>query len=161
MTGLAILPLPGFVAIASYLAGKISSITGPRLPMLIGLITAGIGFFLLLMIREHTPNYIMLIFPLAAIGFGTAFTMPAATIVAISAAPENRAGIAAGALNASRQVGSLIGVAVFGAIINSSKNFISGMHITLAIGGTIFFCGAVMTALFVQTSGYCEDNISV
>ncbi len=150
MTGLAILPLPGFVALASYIAGRIASITGPRLPMIAGLIIGGIGFFALLIVGRHAPSYLLLALPLAAIGFGTAFTMPAATIAVINAAPKDQAGIASGALNASRQVGSLIGVAIFGTIITTSANFIFGMQITLLIGGCIFLIGALVTAVFLQ-----------
>lgn len=99
MTGLAILPLPGFVALASYLAGKMASMTGPKLPMISGLIIGGVGFLSLLIVEQEAPSYLLLILPLAAIGFGTAFTMPAATIAVIHSSPKDKAGIASGALS--------------------------------------------------------------
>lgn len=149
ITGFAFLPLLGVIAITSYWSGRVASITGPRIPMIIGLAIGAIGFLTMLIVSNHTP-YSMLILPLAAIGFGIAFTMPAATIVAINAAPENRAGIASGALNASRQVGSLIGVAIFGTIINTTAHFILGMHISLVIAGIAFFLGYLATLIWVK-----------
>ena len=118
--------------------------------MMIGLFVGALGFFSMLITTEDIA-YGMLILPLAAIGFGSAFHMPAATFAAIHGGPEGRAGIASGALNASRQIGSLIGVAVFGTIINMSQHFISGMHTTLLIGGTTFLVGTGAVWLLVHT----------
>ncbi|HVV69250.1 MAG TPA: MFS transporter [Gammaproteobacteria bacterium] len=143
--GLAILPLTGIVTVASYVSGKVISTEGSKLPMLIGLIIGALGFAALLITDKNTAYY-WLILPLAAIGFGTAFTMPAATITAIQVAPENRAGIASGTFNASRQLGSLLGVALFGTIIASSTHFMTGMHITLIIGSALYFMGSLLAA---------------
>lgn len=114
-----------------------------KLPMTIGLIVGAVGFLSLLIINESI-SYAFLVFPLIAIGFGIVFTMPAATTAAIHSAPRDKAGIASGALNASRQIGSLLGVAVFGTIINLSQHFMTGMHITLVISGLLFLIGCLM-----------------
>jgi len=153
MTGLAILPQTGIVAIGSYLGGKIASKIGPKMPMVFGLAIGAAGFFLLLIAKQDTA-YLLLILPLIAIGFGTAFTMPAATIAVINSVPENRAGIASGALNASRQVGSLLGVAIFGTIISTATHFTTGMHNALLIGGTAFLCGCLMTLLLIKQTRF-------
>ena len=148
VTGFAFMPLLGVIAIASYLGGKMTSIAGPRWPMIIGLTTGAFGFFAMLIVVTQT-SYILMVLPFAAMGFGIAFTMPSATIAVIHDAPEEKAGIASGALNASRQIGSLLGVAVFGTIIATTTNFISGMHVTLLIGGIAFLCGCIMTLVCV------------
>ncbi len=44
----------------------------------------------------------MMILPIAAMGVGITFTMPSATIAVIHATLEAKAGVATGALNASR-----------------------------------------------------------
>ncbi len=150
MTGLALLPTLGVTAIGSYLGGKITSVIGPRLPMLIGLIIGMSGFFCLLIVGEHTPPYWVLVLPLLAIGFGPSLTMPAATIATINATPEDRAGLGAGAFNASRQVGSLIGVAIFGTVITTTSHFILGMHVNLLIAGTAFLGACILTVVYVS-----------
>lgn len=149
-TGWAIFPLVAFIALFSFLSGRIASKTGPKLPMVIGLGVGTLGFFAMMIVRQTGPDYIFLILPLVAIGFGAAFTMPAVTIATINSVPGNCAGIAAGALNTNRQIGSLIGVAVFGTIINTTPSFISGMRISLMIAGCAFLTGCVLTLINVN-----------
>jgi hypothetical protein len=79
--------------------------------MLVGLTLGALGFAGLIAAGRST-SYWVLIPPLVAAGFGMAFTMPAATAAVIEAAPADRAGIASGVLNASRQAGGAIGVAL-------------------------------------------------
>lgn len=150
ITGLAILPQTGLSALASYFGGRVASVSGPKLPMVIGLALGAVGFFGMLIAGEHTPPYLALMLPLALIGFGVTFTMPASTIAIINSVPSERAGIASGAFNTSRQVGSLIGVAVFGTILNTSTNFITGMHIGLVIGGVAFVLGCIATLIWID-----------
>ncbi len=149
ITGLAILPQTAFIAIASFLAGRITSKFGPKWPIIIGLIMGASGFLALLITQATTPSYWILILPLVAIGFGAALAVPATTIAVINAAPNQCAGIASGAFNASRQLGSLMGVALFGTILNGSARFITGMHITLSLGAIAFLFGSVLAWLFV------------
>ena len=149
ITGFAFLPFLGTNALGSYLGGKLTSISGAKLPMSIGLLIGAIGYFTLLIAKEHTP-FIFLILPMIAIGFGLAFAIPAATVATVHSAPEGRAGIASGALNASRQIGSLMGVAIFGTIIMISKNFIVGMHETLIIGGLLYLVGCAAVLLWIK-----------
>ncbi len=150
ITGLAIFPQTAFVALASYIGGRITSVNGPKLPMVIGLAIGAVGYFSMLMIEAHSPPYFLLILPFIAIGFGGALTMPASTIAIVNAVPNEYAGVASGAFNTSRQIGSLIGVAVFGTILNMAPHFISGMHIGLMIGGLAFLLGCIATLLWVN-----------
>src|SRR5205814_133187 len=66
----------------------------------------------------HTP-YPYLAVPMAASGAGISVTMPAATAAVVEAAPTGRTGVASGALNAARQVGSALGIAVLGALLGA------------------------------------------
>ena len=79
ITGFAFLPFLGTNAIGSYLGGKLTSVSGSKLPMTIGLLIGAAGYFTLLIAKEHTP-FIFLILPMIAIGFGLAFAIPAATV---------------------------------------------------------------------------------
>ncbi|OGT51045.1 MAG: hypothetical protein A3E84_04295 [Gammaproteobacteria bacterium RIFCSPHIGHO2_12_FULL_42_13] len=71
-------------------------------------------------------------------GFGISFTQPAVTAAAIHSAPQNRAGIASGSFNASRQVGALVGIAIFGTMIAANHDFIFNMRNTIVLGGFYF-----------------------
>jgi DHA2 family methylenomycin A resistance protein-like MFS transporter len=148
-TGFAFIPLVGVIAYASYLGGKITSRWGPRWPMVAGLAIGAIGLFAMCIANQHIA-YAALILPMAAMGFGIALVVPAVTAVTIHAAPEGKAGIAAGTLNASRQVGSLLGIAIFGTIIATSQDFIVGMHVTLIIGACGFLLGFILTSRYIK-----------
>lgn len=148
-TGFAFLPFLGTNSIGSYLGGKLTSTKGSRLPMMIGLFVGAMGYFALLLFKL-TTSYFMMILPLIAMGFGVAFTIPGTTVAAVHSAPAGRAGIASGALNASRQLGSLMGVAIFGTIITLSKDFMSGMHVALFIGGLFYLIGCLLVFLYIK-----------
>lgn len=143
LAGLALLPQPGIASLASALAGRHTARFGPRPVMLIGLLTGALGLFAMIFAGTATP-YWLLILPLLAIGFGTAYTMPAATAATIEAAPAGMAGTASGALNSSRQVGSTLGVAIFGALVTGTGDFMTGYHLSVLLGGVVFAAGAVV-----------------
>ncbi len=150
-TGFAILPLMLLGSIASYFGGKVAAVYGPKYPIVIGQTIAMLGFcsLSLLIATEHV-SYGFFILPLAIIGFGCAFNMPAATFVTINAVPENRAGMASGAFNASRQVGGLLGVAVSGTIVTTSNHIEYGITITLLLGTLCFLCGIIIALLGIK-----------
>jgi MFS transporter, DHA2 family, methylenomycin A resistance protein len=146
-TGLALLPEGVFVAVASLLSGRVTSRTGPRLPMLAGLACGAAGFAGLIVAGRST-SYPLLVPPLVAAGFGMAFTMPAATAATIESAPAERVGIASGVLNAARQAGGAIGVALLGTLL-ASATFVPGLHAAMALSAGSFLAGAAVTAAAV------------
>src|SRR5436305_7246507 len=123
---------------------------GPRLPMIAGLLLGGAGLAGLA-VAGHSTSYGLLVPPLIAAGFGMAFTMPAATTAIIGAAPAERAGIASGVLNASRQAGGAIGVALLGTLIAGGA-IITGLHAAMAVSAVSFLAAAVGTAVSVAPS---------
>jgi DHA2 family methylenomycin A resistance protein-like MFS transporter len=147
-TGLALLPEGVFVALSSALSGRAMGRVGPRLPMITGLLLGGAGLAGLV-VAGHATSYALLVPPLIATGFGMAFTMPAATTAIIGAAPAERAGIASGVLNASRQAGGAIGVALLGAFVGGGA-FIPGLRTAMLVAGAAFFIAAAVAALTVE-----------
>ncbi|MBA2648587.1 MAG: MFS transporter [Legionella sp.] len=138
-TGLALTPLTIIMPLSSYLSGKLINHLGDsKWPALLGLVIATIGYSGLLIAGEQTPAYYYFILPLLLLGFGVSMSMPALTILLMHSVPSNAAGLASGAFNMSRQLGSLLGVAIFGSMIASTSNFIVGMHLTLYFGITTY-----------------------
>jgi DHA2 family methylenomycin A resistance protein-like MFS transporter len=114
--GLAILPEGICVSLGSILSGRLTARAGgPRPTLVLGLSLATAGLVGLAALGADAP-YLALVAPLAATGLGMSLTMPAATTAVVEAAPAGRAGIAAGVINASRQVGGVIGVALLGGL---------------------------------------------
>jgi DHA2 family methylenomycin A resistance protein-like MFS transporter len=147
-TGLALLPESGVVLISSFLAGRVTGRFGPRLPMVIGL-AAGCAGFLSMTLTNAATGYLVLLPMLVAMGFGISFTMPAMTAAVIESAPRERSGIASAVLNASRQVGSVLGVALLGSFVGNRSMFIPGMHGALLLAGAAFLVGCILSLFAV------------
>ena len=150
LAGLALMPETGMAIISSTLSGRLTAKTGPRLPMLIGL-TLGGGSLLLLAFVGATTSYGLLCLLLIAIGAGMSCTMPAMTTALLASVPPERSAIAAGVLNASRQVGSVLGVAILGTLVDAGSSFMAGMHLASLLAGLAFLLGCVLTWRYVGT----------
>lgn len=146
LAGVALLPQMGMAVLGSAASGRVTARAGkPRPTMLIGLLIGGVGLLGLTVVVAHPP-YWLLVAPLVATGFGMSFTMPAATTAVVDGAPADRAGLASGTINAARQVGGVVGVAVLGALVAGST-FVTGLRIALLIAGAVFLAGAALTAV--------------
>ncbi|MFE6977824.1 MFS transporter [Streptomyces sp. NPDC057682] len=122
-TGLAFLPLTVPFAANPPLTGRIVARTGPRTPILtgLGLLTAG-GAVLATGVLAEGP-YLWLAAGLLLTGFGISFVLPALVAAVIGAAPPGTAGSVGGLLNAVRQVGATLGVALMGAATHAGAGW--------------------------------------
>ncbi|MFG2495843.1 MFS transporter [Streptomyces caniferus] len=154
-TGCALLPAVGVVAVGSALAGRITARTGPRLPMVAGLAVGAAGLSGWLLAGPGTP-YLALVAPMACAGFGTALTMPAATAAVMEAAPGERSGAAAAVFNAARQIGSALGVALFGTLV--ATHLVAGLHLAVGIGAAGFLAAAVLSARCIPGTARADDR---
>ncbi|MES4891911.1 MFS transporter [Streptomyces sp. NPDC096012] len=140
--GLMFLPMTGLIAVTNVVAGKLASRYGPRLPMLVGQPVAVLGLLLLLYVDAGTPPLLVaaLLIPLA---LGCALTVPPLTAAMMDAVPADRAGLAAGVLNAARQVSGGLGIAVFGALV--ADGFEAGMRLSLGISAVLLTLTSVLS----------------
>jgi EmrB/QacA subfamily drug resistance transporter len=99
-------------------AGRLYLTIGFRATIVIGAVIAVIGTLLLLLINEHSSLWLVAV-PCFVMGFGFGFSAAPAVIVAQSAVDWRSRGVTTGATMFARSVGSAIGVAVFGAMVNS------------------------------------------
>ena len=143
-TGLALLPEAALLTIASAASGRIMARTGPQVPMLTGLLLGGAGLLAIAVAGPHAP-YLVFVVPMIAAGSGMALTMPAATASVMEAAPPDRGGIASGIVNAARQAGGVLGVAILGSLVSVRSSFIPGLRAGLVIAAAAFLAGAAVT----------------
>ena len=129
--GLAFLPQPlAFMAAAPFTSRLIGAV-GPRLPVALGGAVATLGSLVLLGMDETSP-YLVMGAGLALTGLGGAFIIPAVTATVMGAAPRRLAGVASAGLNAGRQVGGAIGVALLGTIAAGSAP-VTGLHLAVIV----------------------------
>ncbi|MHB1568359.1 MAG: MFS transporter, partial [Solirubrobacteraceae bacterium] len=72
-------------------------------------------------------------------------------------APAELAGLAAGAINTARQIGAVIGIALFGSLIAGRGDFIAGLRVAMAIAGAAFLAGAVIA---LRPPGALSETVS-
>jgi EmrB/QacA subfamily drug resistance transporter len=115
-TALALLPLTLTFLVSSPAAGAVSARVGVRPTLMVGaaFIVASLGLLLFLDVNSGVG---LLAPALVLAGFGVGFLMmPAATVV-IGSAPVEQAGVVSGIQQSLQQLGSTLGVAVFGSVL--------------------------------------------
>jgi len=128
-TGLAYLPMMTTFIVSNVASGVVAARTGPRLPMIIGASVAVAGYVMLSQLGPLTPYFAML-FPFIIVPAGMGFAVPAMTAAVLSSVDQRRSGTVSAVLNASRQTGGAIGVAVFGALVgNSPTQIVQGLKV--------------------------------
>jgi MFS transporter, DHA2 family, methylenomycin A resistance protein len=119
--------------------------------MLLGWMACVAGLVGLVAVTRNSPYWELFPCFLAA-GFGISFAMMAATAAVMETAPAARAGLASAAVNAARQLGGMLGVALLGSLVVSRLHFMGGMHVAMGIAGGAFAIALLITFLFVQPS---------
>ncbi|WP_030612668.1 MFS transporter [Streptomyces fulvoviolaceus] len=139
--GLMFLPMTGLIGVTNVVSGKLASRYGPRPPMLVGQGLAVVGLLILLYVDAGTSPAVVAVL-LVPLALGCALTVPPLTAAMMDAVPAERAGLAAGVLNAARQVAGGLAVAVFGVLV--SDGFEAGMRLSLGISAALLLVtGAV------------------
>jgi DHA2 family methylenomycin A resistance protein-like MFS transporter len=146
VAGIVLLPLFAPLSVLAPVGGRIVARTGPRMPMLGGLVVAAIGVGLLTLSGAGT-GYLALLPAVLLWGVGLAFLTPAVVSAAVSAVPAGRAGLGSAVNNTTRQAAGAIGIAAFGAIASApgSPDFVHGFHMVAVIAAGLFLAAAAAT----------------
>lgn len=140
--GLVLTPQACSAIVASPLGGRAAARFGATPTMLAGLLLGASGFVALAVVGPTAPYPVVGLVGVVG-GFGTALAVPAATLAAMAAMPPARRGLAGAVSNSARQVGSLVGVAVLGAVMVRTA-FVPGFRMAL-VGAACVFQAAVLT----------------
>jgi DHA2 family methylenomycin A resistance protein-like MFS transporter len=144
-TGLAFLPMMGAVLPVNLLAPRLAEKLGAPATIAAGAAMAAVGCLALLGMARGTAYWAMC-GQLVAIGAGLGLLVPPLTSALLGSVDKARSGVAAGVLNATRQSGSVIGVALFGSLVGRGS-FVSGAKGALAISAAVLFGCAMATLL--------------
>jgi MFS transporter, DHA2 family, methylenomycin A resistance protein len=143
-TGLAFVPMMGSVLPANLFAARVAERTGAPAAIAVGCTLSAIGCLMLLGIEPGT-SYWKTMAQLMIIGGGLGLLVPPLTSTLLGSVQRSRSGLAAGVLNATRQTGSVLGVALFGSLAGQADTFIGGTHAALAIStGLLLVAGMVI-----------------
>jgi DHA2 family methylenomycin A resistance protein-like MFS transporter len=148
-TGLLFLPMTALVAILNPVAAG-TAVRFGRMPTIVaGLLTMTAGLAALGVAPADTP-VVLVAALMIPVGVGGSFTVPPITSLLIDSVPEQQAGTASGVLNASRQLGGCLGVAIFGAFV-AQAGFMPGLRISLLLAAGAVLATAA-ASLLTRTS---------
>jgi EmrB/QacA subfamily drug resistance transporter len=167
--GAAFLPLTLLIVIVAPLAGKASDRIGSRWLITTGmaLLAVQLFYFSGLGVEE---TYWALLPGMFLGGIGMALVMTPSAAAAVRALPVDKSGVGSAVLNASRQVGGSVGIALMGAIMaNKIGNFqgpsvflrkqifVDGLSTTLEVAALICVLGAVVAFALIRAHDTTDE----
>lgn len=141
-TGLAFVPMMGMVLPANLVTASVSERLGAPQTIALACVITAAGCIALLPMASGT-GYGAIGAQLMVLGGGLGLLVPSLTSTLLGSVEKSRSGIAAGVLNATRQTGSVLGVALFGSLVGGNNVFIAGAHASLLISAAVLLAGAV------------------
>jgi EmrB/QacA subfamily drug resistance transporter len=154
--GAAYLPITAGFAVAGGVAAQLVTRIGTRPVVVAGCLIAGAGIYYVSRVPPH-GSYVTDLLPgflVMSLGAGSVFV--SVTAAANAGVPSGKAGLAAGLLNSSQQIGSALGLAVLSAVaitrtghliaahVSPSVAADAGYHRALLAGGILMAAAAVL-----------------
>ncbi|MDB5363297.1 MAG: transporter [Rhodospirillales bacterium] len=115
--GMALLPLPAVIGLASRLMGRTTERMGPRWPLTLGPLVTGIGFALLVRIEPRGSYWASVLPGLIVISLGMAGAVAPLTTAVLSSVDRHHTGTASGFNSAIARTGGMIATALTGSVI--------------------------------------------
>jgi DHA2 family methylenomycin A resistance protein-like MFS transporter len=150
-TGLAFVPMMGAVLPVNLVAARVTEYIGAPATIAAGALLSAAGCLATLGIEADT-SYRAICLQLIAMSTGLGLLVPPLTSTLLGSVDKSRSGIAAGVLNATRQTGSVLGVALFGSLVGQSAAFMAGLHASLVIAAGVLLTAAVAILCGTSTS---------
>ncbi|MFE2038665.1 MFS transporter [Streptomyces scopuliridis] len=145
-TGVAFLPMTVLTSFMGPVAARLTTRFGARIPVIAGQCLMAGGLLAMVTVPAGAPVWLSVVL-MVPVGAGGAMAVTALTALLLENVPAERAGVAAGVLNAARQLGGALAVAAFGALVADRAGFVSGLHTSLLIAAAIVAASAVATVL--------------
>jgi len=154
--GAAYLPITAGFAAAGGIASQLVTRIGTRPVVVAGCLIAGAGIYYVSRVPLH-GSYVSDLLPgfvVMSLGAGSVFV--SVTAAANAGVPSDKAGLAAGLLNSSQQVGSALGLAILSAVAITRTNHLiaaqappvvaadAGYHQALLVGGILMAAAALI-----------------
>jgi EmrB/QacA subfamily drug resistance transporter len=162
--GLAFLPMPLTIVVASTQAARLVGRFGPGRVLTGGMLLIGLGMALLSRVPADGAYLANVFVPSVIAAAGIGFSFVPMTIAATNGVAPQEAGLASGLVNTSRQVGGSLGLAVLatlatqrtaavaGAAVPGAAALTAGFQRAFLVGAGFAFAGAVAGALLLAST---------
>ncbi|MFD7995058.1 MFS transporter [Streptomyces mexicanus] len=149
--GLMFVPMSAVVTATNLVSPRLAERIGRRQVIVVGQLVFTAAMAALLPLSAHTPVWLILVL-LLPLSIGGALAVPALTALLMDAVPAERAGTASGLLNALRQTGGALAVALFGTLLVSAGGGFSlpGMRLGLLAVAAVLVVTAALTRFLLR-----------
>jgi EmrB/QacA subfamily drug resistance transporter len=162
MAGLAFVPMAGSMIVAAIASEPLSQRLGAHRLVSVALVVMGLGLASVALFGA-SAHFADLMPSFVVIGIAGGLTTPLTTSV-MEAMPAERAGVASGVFNASRELAGLLGITVIGAVISAREHtvartgldpvhaFLSGYRLGLVLAGVLVSLGGIAAFAALRTA---------
>jgi MFS family permease len=113
------MPMALLMMLASGLAPQIAARIGARATMATGILLGGVGLALMASLVSVEGGYLAVLPGMLAMGLGMGLSMTPSTEAITGSLPRERQGVASALNDVTREFGTALGVALFGAILSA------------------------------------------
>jgi EmrB/QacA subfamily drug resistance transporter len=149
--GLALVPQTLVMLVLSSRAGALAERVGPRLPMTVGPLVAGLGLIMLVRVGPDSSYAADILPAVLVFGLGLAITVAPLTSAVLAAGSEENAGVSSAVNNDVARVAGLIAVAVVPLVAGLSGDsyrhpaaFNHGFHVGVVLCGALCIAGGLL-----------------
>lgn len=157
--GAALLPVTVVLLLLSARVGALATRIGPRLPMTVGPVLAGLAVLLMSRFGADTSYWADVLPAATLFGLGMALTVAPLTSTVLAAAPERHAGLASGVNNAVARVAGMLAVAALplvvgldGATYADPELLLPAYRTAMLVCATLLVSGGVLAAVTVPSA---------
>ncbi len=162
--GAAFLPMTVIIILVAPIAGKASDRYGSRWLMTIGMVLLGVQLLYLSQLNADS-GFWNLVPGFLVGGLGMALAMTPTAAAATRSVPVEKSGVGSAVLNAMRQVGGSVGIALMGAIVANAAagrpgvdGFMAGFERALFVAALIAFAGSIVAFALVRQEDVTEPD---
>ena len=149
-TGLAFLPMMLIGLLLTPGSARITERFGSKSVIAGGLGLMSTGLLVLALLPIATPVWVLSVL-MTLVGVGGPLVMPPTTSALLNSVPSSLAGSASGMFNSARQVGGVLAVALFGALLARPAHVIEGLRVSLLIAAAAVLVAALASTRLSRT----------
>jgi EmrB/QacA subfamily drug resistance transporter len=160
IAGLAFVPMAILMIIGAAISDRVAARFGAHRTVATGMVLMGAGIFSISLLGADA-TFADLMPGMAIIGIGGGLTIPLTSTI-LDSMPTERAGVASGVFNASREVAGLLGITIIGVILRArltseihaghpaTAAFLSGYRLGLIVAGLLVCTGGIAAWLALR-----------
>jgi DHA2 family methylenomycin A resistance protein-like MFS transporter len=152
------LPAAAATLVTAVFVGRLAARVGPRPLLVLGLAGNALAPVILLFSGGDAGVPVALV-ALFVAGIAGGLVVPALNIVIAVSSPPDLIGVGTAVLNAQRQVGGVLGIAILGAIIGSGTD-VGAVHAALAVAAVASGAGLLVALLTVRRGPAREGAVA-